>query len=128
MNNIILKGRLCHEPTIRFTHDQKAVASYTLAVQGYTTKDTDFINCVCYGKTAEFAEKHLTQGKEILVQGRLKPNVYTDSEGVKHYSYNVIVNLHEFCGRKSDNSGDATSGSKNGSESPVTDEDDLPFN
>lgn len=105
MNNVILTGRLTKEPEVRYTPDtQKATARYSLAVQrDFKNKDgeydADFINCVCFGRTAEFAEKFLHKGTKILVQGRIQTGSY-EKDGVRHYTTDVIVNSHEFCESK----------------------------
>lgn len=126
MNLIILHGRLTAEPVIRFTKSQKKVASYTIAVNGYNG-NTSFINCQCWGKSADFVESYLTKGKEIIVRGRLEPTSY-ESKGVKQYSYKIEVESHEFCGSK--NSTTTPSENKDGfmNVPQGTDEDDPPFN
>lgn len=80
-----------------------AIARYTLAVNR-RGKDAgaDFINCVCFSKSAEFAEKYLKKGQEILVQGRINVGSYVNKEGQKVYATDVIVEAQEFCGTKSD--------------------------
>ena len=74
------------------------MARYYLAVDRRTReKATDFISCVAFGKSAEFAEKYLHKGTKILVAGRIQTGSYTNSEGQKVYTTDVVVNEHEFC-------------------------------
>lgn len=126
MNLIILHGRLTADPEVRFTTSQKKVASYTIAVQAYNG-NANFINCQCWGKSADFVEQYLQKGKEIVVRGRLEPKKF-NSKGVTHYSYIVEVESHEFCGRKetptaTDNLPDGFNNIPNGVE-----DDGLPLN
>lgn len=105
MNSVILKGRLTKDPDVRYTQgqEQMAIARYTLAVNR-RGKDAgaDFINCVCFSKSAEFAEKYLKKGQEILVQGRIQTGSYQNKDGQKVYVTDVVVESHEFCGTKAD--------------------------
>lgn len=78
-----------------------AVARYSLAVDRRTKdKETDFINCVVFGKCAEFAEKYLKQGSKIAVEGRIQTGSYTNREGKKVYTTDVIVEAQEFAESK----------------------------
>ena len=98
MNVVVLMGRLTRDPEIRSTVDGMTVARYSLAVdRPGKDKGADFINCVAFGKTAEFAEKWLSKGTKIAVSGRLQTGSYTDKEGVKRNTVDVIVNQHDFC-------------------------------
>ncbi len=102
MNKVILMGRLTRDPDIRTTGGENAmtVARYTLAVDRRYKKDADqtadFISCIAFGKTAEFAEKYLHQGMKIAVTGRLQTGSYTNKDGQKVYTTDVIVEEHEF--------------------------------
>lgn len=103
MNKAILIGRLTRDPDIRYTQgaEQKVYGRYTLAVDRMTKdKQTDFISCVCFGKTAEFAEKYLHQGDKIAVCGSIQTGSYTNREGRKVYTTDVLVNEHYFCESK----------------------------
>ena len=103
MNKAILMGRLTRDPDIRYTQgaEQKVYGRYTLAVDRPTkNKQTDFISCVCFGKTAEFAEKYLHKGDKITVCGSIQTGSYTDREGRKVYTTDVLVNEHYFCESK----------------------------
>lgn len=98
MNLVILKGRLTKDPDIRTTQDGKTIARYSLAVDRYK-EGADFINCVCFGKTAEFVEKYLSKGMSILINGHIQTGSY-EKDGKKIYTTEVVVSAHEFCERK----------------------------
>ena len=99
INSVVLKGRLTADPEIR--EGETMVARYSLAVDR-RTGDADFIRCVAFGKTAEFVSNYLKKGQEICVIGHLQINSYTDKDGNKTSSADVIVSNHEFCGKKED--------------------------
>lgn len=111
MNKVILMGRLTRDPEIRYsTGDSSlAIARYTLAVDrrfakkdsGSTEQTADFINCVSFGRTAEFAEKYFRQGIKICVTGRIQTGSYTNREGQKVYTTEVVVEDAEFAESKS---------------------------
>ena len=106
MNKVILCGRLTKDPDVRYTQGEKStcVARYTLAVDRRTKeKETDFINIVAFGKAGEFAEKYLKKGMKILVTGRIQTGSYTDKEGKKVYTTDVVAEDQEFCESKKDN-------------------------
>lgn len=99
MNKVILIGRLVREPDVRYLdrEDSLCVARYTLAVDRREKgKEADFIRCVVFGKGAEFAEKYLVKGTKIAVTGRIQTGSYTDREGRKVYTTDVIVEEQEF--------------------------------
>ena len=106
MNKTILIGRLVREPEIRYTQGSNptAVAKYSLAVPRKFKRDgepeCDFINCVAFGKSAEFAEKYLRQGIKIAVVGRIQTGSYTNKDGQKVYTTDVVVEEQEFCESK----------------------------
>ena len=106
MNKVILMGRLTKAPEIKDLQDDNktAMARYTLAVERRYGKDrereADFISCVTFGKNAEFAEIYLKKGTKIVISGRIRTGSYTDSEGVKRYSSNVVVEEHFFAESK----------------------------
>lgn len=103
MNKVILIGRLVREPEIRYTQGSNptAVAKYSLAVPRKFKRegepDCDFINCVAFGKSAEFAEKYLRKGTKIAVVGRLRADSYINKDGQKVYTTDVVVEEQEFC-------------------------------
>lgn len=110
MNKCILIGRLTTDPEIRATQSNTTVANYTLAVdRGIKSADgqqqTDFIDCVAFGKGGEFAQKHLHKGTKIAIEGRIQSRNWEDKQGNKRKSVEVIVDRHEFCESKGGNSG-----------------------
>ena len=101
MNNVSLIGRLVREPQVQYYGDDGIIARYTLAVdRGDKDHNADFINCVCFGKTAEFAENYLLKGTKIAVIGRIQTGSYTNKDGQKVYTTDVVVNSHYFCESK----------------------------
>lgn len=104
MNNVSLIGRIAREPEMRYYGDDGVIARYTLAVdRGDKDHNADFINCICFGKTAEFAENYLFKGTKIGVIGRIQTGSYTNKEGNKVYTSDVVVNSHYFCESKNTN-------------------------
>lgn len=146
MNKVILIGRLTKDPTITYSENgqkRTAIAKYGLAVARKFKRegenDCDFINCTCFGATAEFAEKYLRKGTKIAISGRIQTGSYTNKDGQKVYTTDVIIEEHEFCESKSASSG----GNSNGPAQQATDtpkssdgfmnipqgiDEDLPFN
>lgn len=104
MNTVILMGRLTRDPDIRVTTGENTmtIARYTLAADRRTRKtDTneptaDFISCVAFGKAAEFAEKYFHQGMRVLITGRIQTGSYTNKDGQKVYTTDVIIDEQEF--------------------------------
>ena len=111
MNKVILMGRLTRDPDVRYTTGatQMCVAKYTLAVDRRFKKDgdasADFINCVAFGKIGEFAEKYFRKGTKITVSGRIQTGSYTNNNGQKVYTTDVVVEEQEFAESKNQNSG-----------------------
>ena len=113
MNKVILMGRLTRDPEVRYSQGESstAVARYTLAVDrrfvrnnGGDQQTADFINCVSFGRTAEFAEKYFHKGIKIAVTGRIQTGSYTNRDGQKVYTTEVVVEEQEFAESKSANS------------------------
>ena len=106
MNRVILMGRLTRDPEVRYTSGENsmAVARYTLAIDRAIKKQgeqsADFINCVAVSKAAEFAEKYFRQGMRVLVSGRIQTGNYTNKEGQKVYTTEVILDSQEFADSK----------------------------
>ena len=100
MNTIILIGRLTRDPETKTGASGTTVARYTLAVdrRGKDTP-TDFIPCVAFNKAADFAAMWLHKGTKICVRGELQTGSYTDKDGNKRNTYNVVVSEHDFCER-----------------------------
>lgn len=104
MNKVILMGRLTKDPDIRYTQDGTAVARYTLAVDRRYQRDgeqkADFISCTVFGRGAEFAEKHLKKGTKIVAAGRIQTGSYTNRDGQKVYTTDIVVEEQEFAESK----------------------------
>lgn len=106
MNKAILMGRLTRDPDIRYTQGEEpiCVARYTLAVDRRYKRDgepeADFINCVAFGRRAEFAEKYLQKGTKIVISGRIQTGSYTNREGRKKYTTDIVVEDQEFAQSK----------------------------
>ena len=106
MNKVILMGRLTRDPEVRYAQgdNANAVARYTLAVDRRFRRDgeqsADFINCVAFGRSAEFAERYLRQGVKIAVTGRIQTGSYTNRDGVRVYTTDVVVEEQEFAESK----------------------------
>ena len=112
MNKVILMGRLTRDPDIRYTQGEnaQAVARYTLAVDRRfrrqdSDQNADFIGCVAFGRSAEFAEKYLRQGIKIVVTGRIQTGSYTKNDGTRVYTTDVIVEDQEFAESKNASTG-----------------------
>ena len=152
MNKVILMGRLTRDPDIRYSTGESAtaVARYTLAVDRRFRREgdqtADFIGCVAFGRNAEFAEKYLHQGTKIVAVGRIQTGSYTNRDGQKVYTTDVVVEEQEFAESKSvsdGNRGNYSAGSNYGQASapapkatsadgfmniPDGVEEELPFN
>ena len=112
MNRVILMGRLTRDPEIRYSQGESAtaVARYTLAVDRRFNRNgdennADFIGCVAFGKQAEFAERYLHKGIKMLVTGRIQTGSYTNKDGVRVYTTDVVVEDQEFAESKNANPG-----------------------
>lgn len=114
MNKVILMGRLTRDPEVRYSQGDSAtaIARYSLAVDRKFKRDgeqsVDFINCVSFGKTGEFVEKYLKQGTKIVAVGRIQTGSYTNQEGNKVYTTDVVVEEVEFAESKNASSDNAT--------------------
>lgn len=140
MNKVILMGRLTRDPEVRYSQGDTptAIARYTLAVDRRTRKDgeasADFISCVAFGKSAEFAEKYLRKGTKLVIIGRIQTGSYTNKDGQKVYTTDVVAEDQEFAESKA-----AASGNQEGNSQPAASGDgfmnipegmdeELPFN
>lgn len=115
MNKVILMGRLTRDPEVRYSQGEQAtaIARYTLAVDRRFRRDADqqtadFIGCVAFGRLGEFAEKYLRKGTKVVVTGRIQTGSYTNKDGQKVYTTDVVVEECEFA--ESKNSGGDNSG------------------
>lgn len=106
MNKVVLMGRLTRDPEVRYSQGERstAVARYSLAVQRRFKRegdaDADFINCVAFGRQAEFAEKYFRQGMKICISGRIQTGSYVNRDGIKVYTTDVVVEEQDFCESK----------------------------
>lgn len=118
MNKVILIGRLVADPEVTWTSGDKpmAVARYKLAVDRKIKsgdKTADFPSCVAFGKNGEFAKKYLKKGIKIAVEGHLQTGSYTNKDGDKVYTTDVIIDSHEFCESKKSGGNDVPGGYSN---------------
>ena len=140
MNKVVLVGRLTRDPEVRYSQGENAtaVARYTVAVDRRFKRDgeptADFINCVVFGKSAEFAEKYFRQGLRVAISGRITTGSYTNKDGIKVYTTEVTVEEQEFAESKAESEANKTS---NQQSTPSSDgfinvpdgvDEQLPFN
>ncbi len=146
MNHVVLMGRLTRDPDVRYGQGDTpmAIARYTLAVDRRRNPNNqegataDFISCVAFGKSGEFAEKYLHKGTKIAVRGHIQTGSYTNKDGMKVYTTDVVIDEQEFCESKNANNGNgngAPTTAPNSTPSATADfmsipdgVDDLPFN
>ena len=125
LNHIVIMGRLTRDPDLRYTQSQLPVVSFTLAVdRDFSGKDggekqTDFIDCVAWRSTAEFVNKYFTKGSMAAVSGRLQLRDWTNREGSKRRSAEVIVDNIYFGGSKKDNSAASQSATQQSHSAPA---------
>ncbi|MCI8326979.1 MAG: single-stranded DNA-binding protein [Lachnospiraceae bacterium] len=107
MNKVILMGRLTRDPEIRYSQGEQstAVARYTLAVDRRFKRDgdqqtADFINCVAFGRQGEFAERYFRKGIKVAVTGRIQTGSYTNKDGQRVYTTDIVVEEQEFAESK----------------------------
>ena len=144
MNRVILMGRPTRDPNISYSQsgDNMAIARFTLAVdrrgrQADNQQTADFIGCVCFGKQAEFVEKYIRQGTKIAVTGRIQTGSYTNKDGQKVYTTDVVLDDIEFAESKNSGNTDNYSAPSRPSPSDAGDgfmnipdgiDEELPFN
>ncbi|MCM1162095.1 MAG: single-stranded DNA-binding protein [Roseburia sp.] len=124
MNKVILMGRLTRDPEVRYSQGENpmAIARYTLAVDRRFSRNNDeqtadFIGCVAFGRSGEFAEKYFRKGIKVLVTGRIQTGSYTNKDGVKVYTTDVVVEEQEFA--ESKNSSSSQEGGFSGGSAPA---------
>ena len=135
MNKVVLMGRLTKDPEIRYSSGQQesiAIGRYTLAVdrrvRNNNEQAADFIPIVTFGKAAEFAEKYLKKGTKLLVTGRIQTGSYTNKDGQKVYTTEVVAEDQEFCESKTTGHTQSSQGPTDGFMNiPPGTEDDVPF-
>lgn len=139
MNKVILMGRLTRDPEVRYTQGEHstAVARYTLAVDRKVKSNNetaDFINCICFSKMAEVAEKYLRKGTKITISGRIQTGSYVNKDGNKVYTTDVVVEEQEFAESKGASNNNASSNNTTGNipggfmDIPDGMDEELPFN
>lgn len=111
MNKVILMGRLTRDPEVRYSQGENAtaIARYTLAVDRRFNRNNDeqtadFINCVAFGKAGEFAEKYFHKGIKVAITGHIQTGSYTNKDGIKVYTTDVVIEDQEFAESKNSNS------------------------
>lgn len=128
MNKVILMGRLTRDPEVRYSQGERAmaIARYTLAVdrRGRRSQDdgaqtADFIQCVAFDRAGEFAEKYFHQGTKVLVTGRIQTGSYTNRDGQKVYTTDVIVEDQEFAESKNASRGAGHDGGYQAAQRPA---------
>lgn len=136
MNKAIISGRLTRDPEVRYSQGQDqslCIARYTLAVDRRGPKKeneqtADFINVVAFGKAGEFAEKYLHKGTKIIVSGKIQTGSYTNKDGQKVYTTEIVAEEQEFAESKKDGEQTSNQGSSDGFVNvPDGIEEDLPF-
>ena len=138
MNKVILMGRLTRDPEVRYSQGERSMANAknTLAIDRRKTQQNsdpgaDFINCVAFDRAGEFAEKYFRQGLRVLISGHLQTGSYTNKDGQKVYTTDVIVESQEFADSRRDGSGAGSRGSKDDDFMNIPDnveDEGLPFN
>ena len=135
MNSVQLLGRLTRDPDVRYADSGSTIARFTIAVDRRFKQEggetADFINCIAFRNTAEFIEKHIFKGTKIALNGRIQTGSYTNKDGVKVYTTDVVVENVEFAERKNSNAGsNAAAPTPNGDFMSVPDsiDEELPFN
>lgn len=132
MNKCVLMGRLTRDPEVRYTQgdNASAVARFSLAVDRRFKKDgeqtADFINCVAFGKTGEFIEKYGRKGTKFVVEGRIQTGSYTNKDGQKVYTTDVVVEQIEFAESKASADGNTANNTSNSNTPTDTSFMDIP--
>jgi single-strand DNA-binding protein len=132
MNKVVLIGRLTKDPELKYTPgDGTAICRITVAVARAFKKDeTDFINCVAFGKTGETIAQYFTKGRQIALAGNIRTGSYQAQDGTKMYTTNVIIENFEFVGNNSNNQSTwSEQDNSDGSFEDMTpvDDGDMPF-
>lgn len=108
LNKVIIMGRLTRDPDFKQTQSGVAICKFSVAVERQFKDSktgerlTDFLDCTAFRGTAEFISRYFSKGNMILVEGNIQNNNYTDNNGVKHYSNNIMVENVSFCGGKNE--------------------------
>lgn len=104
MNRVIIVGRLTREPEIRYSAggEAMAIANFTLAVPRWNDEEADFIRCVAFGKKGEFAEKYLSKGTKVILEGHIVTGKYEHKDGYTVFTTDVVADSIEFAESKKD--------------------------
>ena len=109
MNKVLMCGRTTRDPEVRYGDNQKAVARFSLALDRRFIRDedptADFFNCTAFGKIAEVVEKYVTKGTKLIITGRIQNDNYTNKDGQKVYSVQILVDELEFAESKRSSEG-----------------------
>lgn len=131
MNKVILMGRLTKDPETRYTQaaEPMAICRFTVAVdRPYSKGETDFINCVCFGKRGETIGQYFHKGNKIALTGRIQTGSYTDQQGNKRYTTDIVVEDFEFVENKGESKSDPIPEPSDGFyDMGEADDEDLPF-
>ena len=132
MNKVVLMGRLTKDPDVRYTSSENplAIARYTLAVDRRVRKNSDdatadFISCKAFGKAGEFAEKYFKKGTKIVISGRIETGSYTNKDGVKVYTTEVVAEEQEFAESKGSAANNQTSAESAAPQSQTAQQEDI---
>lgn len=135
MNQVILVGRLTKDPEIKYGNNGATITRFSVAVDRRYSKEgeqsADFINCVSFGKTAEFIEKYFKKGNRIAIVGRIQTGSYKKQDGTTVYTTDVIVENVEFVESKNSSGGNAAQAPSNDDgfmNIPDIPDEELPFN
>lgn len=137
MNKAMLLGRLTKNPEVRYTQGDNpmAIARYILAVdrryrRNNDEQSADFISCVAFGKAGEFAEKYFRKGTKVAIVGRIQTGSYTNKDGVKVYTTEVVIEEQEFAESRSSNNENVSNGAVGDGFMNIPEgiDEELPFN
>lgn len=128
INRVVIQGRVCNDIELRQTPGGTMVTTFAVAVDRYAKageeRKADFLDVVCWGKTAEFASRYFAKGQMIAVDGRLQARTWEDKDGNKRKSVEIVADTIHFCGSKSET---AETRAQEGFAPLVDDDADLPF-
>lgn len=129
MNKVILVGRLTRDPEVRYTksEDPLCIASYTLAVDRKKKGEADFIRCKAFGRTGEFAERYFIKGMRVSVSGRIETGSYTNNNGDKVYTTDVVIEEQEFAQSRNEEKVIPSAEEQFGNGFDAVDQFELPF-
>lgn len=131
MNKVLLCGRVTRDPDVRYSDNQKAVARFSLAVDRRFAREgdptADFFNCTAFGKITEVVEKHVVKATKLIIIGRIQNDTYTNKDGEKVYSVQILVDELEFAESKRSQEDSSQNSDHEGYMMPQGIDDELPF-